>query len=244
MASKLSDPPQPPATSGDVSADNDDNANETSKLPPSNDDDTTITTTKRKRRKVRSRQKNIRKDTRPSSQKPEFLRLRGRTESVAYGGRPLTQATRDLWKMPESRSSVIRNTKKNGDEDGVLGLSTEEEGRGGALDVEMEGEGDHRVEQKDDCDDGDDTGGNDSSIKDVDKDVDNGEILNDTLGVVVEKGEGNADSPPVIDVGEKYEQLTNKLNYVAGKAKDFEEGKNKPKRSKAKRKKSKYKNLQ
>merc|ERR1712194_902501 len=167
---------------------------------------------------VRSRQKNIRKDTRPSSQKPEFLRLRGRHESDAYGGRPLTQATRDLWKMPESRSSVIRHTKRGDDDkEGLLGPSTEEETRG-ELEVEMGGEIDHRMEQKDDygVGFGDDTIGNDSSIQDVD----NGEVLNDTLVVVVEKGEANADTPPAMDVGEKYEQLTSQLNDVVGMDKE------------------------
>ena len=46
--------------------------------------------TKRKRKKVRSRQKNIRKDTRAANDKPSYLIL-GRSD---YAGRPLTKETR------------------------------------------------------------------------------------------------------------------------------------------------------
>jgi len=71
---------------------------------------------KRKRRKIRSKQKNIRKDNRNRSQKPAHLALQG---SIAYGGRPLTNETREFLKLPESNSGLkkkYRTKSKSKDE--------------------------------------------------------------------------------------------------------------------------------
>lgn len=57
---------------------------------------------KRKRKKVRSRQKNIRKDTRPANDKPSHLVL-GRSD---YAGRPLTKATRELLKTKNKKDDI------------------------------------------------------------------------------------------------------------------------------------------
>jgi len=54
---------------------------------------------KRKRRKVRSRQKNIRKDNRAVNEKPTHLIPGNRN----YQGRPMTQATREKLGLPENR---------------------------------------------------------------------------------------------------------------------------------------------
>jgi len=62
---------------------------------------------KGKRRRVRSKQKNVRKDTRNSNQKPDHLKL----GSATYRGRPLTKETRSFMNMPESRTSSIRREK-------------------------------------------------------------------------------------------------------------------------------------
>jgi hypothetical protein len=59
---------------------------------------------KAKRRKVRSKQKNIRKDSRPLSAKPEHLRL-GNSQ---YSGRPLTKETRQKLHLPASKNSIHR----------------------------------------------------------------------------------------------------------------------------------------
>lgn len=56
--------------------------------------------TKRKRKKVRSRQKNIRKDNRPARDKPSHLVL----GTGNYGGRALTPETRKAMNLPESRT--------------------------------------------------------------------------------------------------------------------------------------------
>jgi hypothetical protein len=63
----------------------------------------------KKRRKVRSKQKNIRKDTRPSSQKPEHLRIGAKT----FAGRPITKETREYLNLPESRSLALRRQREN-----------------------------------------------------------------------------------------------------------------------------------
>lgn len=62
----------------------------------------------KKRRKVRSKQKNIRKDTRPSSQKPDHLRIGAKT----YAGRPITKETREFLNLPESRTLSLRRQKE------------------------------------------------------------------------------------------------------------------------------------
>ena len=59
---------------------------------------------KDKKRKVRSKQKNIRKDSRPLSAKPEHLRL----GNPRYSGRPLTQETRQRLDLPPSKTSLHR----------------------------------------------------------------------------------------------------------------------------------------
>lgn len=53
---------------------------------------------KRKRKKVRSKQKNIRKDTRSDDAKPKHLQV-----GKFYGGRPLTAATRQKLNLPTPR---------------------------------------------------------------------------------------------------------------------------------------------
>ena len=94
----------------------------TSQPPP-----TTTTTKKRKKPKVRSKQKNIKKDSRPSSQKPEHLRI-GTKE---YAGRPLTAQTRSFLSIPPSRTQRIRAFKaslKNEEERNKQGYETFETG--------------------------------------------------------------------------------------------------------------------
>jgi len=62
---------------------------------------------KRKKPKIRSRQKNIRKDTRNSGQKPDNLILGKGT----FNGRPLTKETREYLKLPDkfkTTGSLIR----------------------------------------------------------------------------------------------------------------------------------------
>ena len=66
-----------------------------------------ISNKSKKRRKIRSRQKNVRKDTRTSNQKPEHLKI----GSPYYLGRPLTKETREFLNLPESRTSTIRKEK-------------------------------------------------------------------------------------------------------------------------------------
>ena len=121
--------------------------------------------TKRKRRKVRSRQKNIRKDTRNSSQKPEYLRLRGGL--VEYRGRPLTKETREKLNIPESRTSF---KQKEGDHHMI---------------VQSENARDDSVDK---CEVAQDDDGNSSTPADSISDfnpnsvgvVNSGEIVNDT----------------------------------------------------------------
>eukprot|EP01083_Nonionella_stella_P029864 82061_1 len=74
-------------------------------------DDSNDTMQKKKKRrkpKIRSRQKNIKKDSRTSSQKPEHLKL-GHKE---YAGRPMTQETRSFLNLPESRAQRIRRERE------------------------------------------------------------------------------------------------------------------------------------
>jgi hypothetical protein len=68
------------------------------------------TKAKRKKPKIRSRQKNIYKDTRLAQHKPSHL-IRGRPE---FHGRPLTAETRARLNLPPSRSS---RQHKNSEED-------------------------------------------------------------------------------------------------------------------------------
>ena len=62
-----------------------------------NDDGTPMSARKRKRRKVRSRQKNIYKDHREQTNKPEHLRMGHKS----YSGRPMTKETRTRLNLPE-----------------------------------------------------------------------------------------------------------------------------------------------
>ena len=63
--------------------------------------------TSKKRRKIRSKQKNVRKDNRANNAKPDHLKI----GSASYQGRPLTRETRDFLSLPESRSSTIKRRK-------------------------------------------------------------------------------------------------------------------------------------
>ena len=58
---------------------------------------------KNKKRKIRSKQKNIKKDTRPSSEKPDHLKV----GSKSFAGRPMTKETREFMNLPESRTITI-----------------------------------------------------------------------------------------------------------------------------------------
>ncbi|KAG7374250.1 hypothetical protein IV203_013345 [Nitzschia inconspicua] len=69
---------------------------------------------KRKRRKVRSRQKNIRKDTRPMADKPAHL-IPGNPN---YQGRPMTQATREKLKHPVSTGKKTLDNKNRSSNNG------------------------------------------------------------------------------------------------------------------------------
>lgn len=64
---------------------------------------------KKKRRKVRSKQKNIKKDNRATHEKPEHLRVGSKT----YAGRPMTKETRQFKNLPESRTSQIRRDRES-----------------------------------------------------------------------------------------------------------------------------------
>lgn len=63
---------------------------------------------KRQRIKKRSRQKNIRKDTRPAEARPAYLQL----GSKKYTGRPLTDETLAILKIPKRMPKVKKNSKK------------------------------------------------------------------------------------------------------------------------------------
>mmetsp|Transcript_6312 Transcript_6312/g.9714 ORF Transcript_6312/g.9714 Transcript_6312/m.9714 type:complete len:279 (+) Transcript_6312:165-1001(+) len=63
---------------------------------------------KRQRIKKRSRQKNIRKDTRPAEARPAYLQL----GSKKYTGRPLTDETLAILKMPKRMAKVKKNDKR------------------------------------------------------------------------------------------------------------------------------------
>lgn len=64
---------------------------------------------KKKRRKVRSKQKNIKKDNRATNEKPDHLRVGSKT----YAGRPMTRETRQFKNLPESRTSQIRRDRES-----------------------------------------------------------------------------------------------------------------------------------
>ena len=63
---------------------------------------------KKKRRKVRSKQKNVRKDNRPNFKKPDHLQI----GSASYQGRPLTKETRAFMNLPlESKTSRMKQRR-------------------------------------------------------------------------------------------------------------------------------------
>jgi len=74
------------------------------------DEQSQPTQIKGRKRKVRSKQKNIRKDSRPLSAKPQHLRLGNKH----YAGRPLTQETRKRLDLPPSKASLHRIISKKG----------------------------------------------------------------------------------------------------------------------------------
>lgn len=80
--------------------------------------------TKSKRRKVRSRQKNIRKDSRSIDEKPKHLHV----GASNYKGRPLTEETRGKLSLPPSKSTsgqffvVDRSPVTVGEEGVTLGV--------------------------------------------------------------------------------------------------------------------------
>lgn len=80
--------------------------NETMVADPKNGE--SGTNPKKKRKKVRSRQKNIRKDNRSSEEKPAHLIPGSRN----YQGRPMTQETRDKLNLPPSNKNRNRNFSK------------------------------------------------------------------------------------------------------------------------------------
>jgi hypothetical protein len=82
-----------------------------------NGDPTSTDSGKRKRPKgTRSRQKNIKKDTRQSNEKPEHLRV----GSKSYAGRPMTKETRQYMTLPESRTiSRAKNKHQRFDQEVV-----------------------------------------------------------------------------------------------------------------------------
>jgi hypothetical protein len=78
-------------------------------------------TNKRKRRKVRSRQKNIRKDTRSMADKPAHL-IPGNPN---YQGRPMTQATRERLKQPVTTGkNIIGSHQTSVEKKGKASLAT------------------------------------------------------------------------------------------------------------------------
>ena len=74
-----------------------------------NHNGTTQQKTKKKRRKVRSRQKNIRKDNRSADEKPDYLKLGSRN----YQGRPMTEATRAKLNLPAPVKKSFRGNFHN-----------------------------------------------------------------------------------------------------------------------------------
>jgi len=72
--------------------------------------------TKRKRKKVRSRQKNIRKDNRSVDEKPDYL-IPG---SENYQGRPMTPATREKLNLPPRKKKQKSEFRKNIDTNSSL----------------------------------------------------------------------------------------------------------------------------
>jgi hypothetical protein len=103
----------------------------------------TNTNTRRKRRKVRSKQKNIRKDNRSISEKPSYL-IPG---NPGYKGRPITQATKEKlglessgkWNLLDTNSVKKKLARKEPQERSTA-FATEEEDLSGPLFVIDRGE--------------------------------------------------------------------------------------------------------
>ncbi len=81
-----------------------------------NHNDTTQQKTKKKRRKVRSRQKNIRKDNRSADEKPAHLIPGSRN----YQGRPMTEETRAKLNLPAPTKKSFRGNFHNDQGDDSL----------------------------------------------------------------------------------------------------------------------------
>ena len=79
---------------------------------------------KPQRKKIRSRQKNIRKDTRATEEKPTHL-VHG---NVGYAGRPLTKATRDKLGLKSSEGITKGGASRRNKSGGLMGHSTRESG--------------------------------------------------------------------------------------------------------------------
>ncbi len=97
--------PRPP--SSDAGVVQNEGANDTG-----NHQDSTQVKPKKKRRKVRSRQKNIRKDNRSAEEKPAHLIPGSRN----YKGRPMTQATREKLNLPPPVKKPFRGNFSNNNE--------------------------------------------------------------------------------------------------------------------------------
>ena len=91
---------------------------------------------KRRKPKIRSRQKNIKKDSRTSSQKPEHLKL-GHKE---YAGRPMTQETRSYLNLPESRAQRIRREREKMKETSTTAANSHHFDQGGLAIDDLLGE--------------------------------------------------------------------------------------------------------
>ncbi|KAL7473972.1 hypothetical protein ACHAXS_014242 [Conticribra weissflogii] len=140
---------------------------------------------KRKRKKIRSRQKNIRKDTRAANDKPSYLVL-GRSD---YAGRPLTKATRDILKKKNKEDDVgndennwtkgnwttgdIAAAEESGDKGGMTAGSEESVAKNdGVAEVKSSETGNDKKEEK--------QRNNDTAVK-LSKNQDEGQPLNSTV---------------------------------------------------------------
>jgi hypothetical protein len=97
-----------------------------------NDSSEVASKAKRKKQKIRSRQKNIYKDTRLAQHKPSHLIL-GRPD---FQGRPLTPETRARLNLPPSRSSRQRKNSEDTHPKETTGMSHYPEGSGMKLAID------------------------------------------------------------------------------------------------------------
>ena len=88
---------------------------------------------KRKRRKVRSRQKNIRKDNRSADEKPAHLIPGSRN----YQGRPMTEATREKLNLPAPIKKPFRNTFSQNKGDDLFVIDRNPDAQGDDLGVKL-----------------------------------------------------------------------------------------------------------